>query len=326
MRFSNIPKKTTLIGIGNVAREVIDKILAKKKHEVTVLTRKPVLGPAVDPDGIRWVQVDYSDKPSLTKVLRGIDVVLCFFLDLDYVSIVRNSKNLIDASVQAGVKRFAPSEWGSRINRTLPHNAFKEEIREYLEDTNSGRMRLEYTLFQPGLFVNYFGFPHTTTKHFTMCQPFIDFENRRAIAVDEDSASITLTTVQDMGAVVAEALDYEGAWPVDGGMRGTQTTVAEVIELARRLRGCNAGCMKVEKVSLNDLRAGQLKTSWRPDISHPTVPKELKDTISERMLIFFLNSVAQHCWHVSDTWNKLLPHYRFTTAEEYLSGIWAGKL
>lgn len=85
--------------------------------------------------------------------------------------------------------------------------------------------------------MNYFGFPHTTTKHFTMCQPFIDFENRRAIAVDEDSASITLTTVQDMGAVVAEALDYEGAWPVDGGMRGTQTTVAEVIELARRLRG-----------------------------------------------------------------------------------------
>ncbi|KAK7711584.1 hypothetical protein SLS57_008067 [Botryosphaeria dothidea] len=253
----------TCAPIADVAREVIDKILAKKKHEVTVLTRKPVLGPAVDPDGIRWVQVDYSDKPSLTKVLRGIDVVLCFFLDLDYVSIVRNSKNLIDASVQAGVKRFAPSEWGSRINRTLPHNAFKEEIREYLEDTNSGRMRLEYTLFQPGLFVNYFGFPHTTTKHFTMCQPFIDFENRRAIAVDEDSASITLTTVQDMGAVVAEALDYEGAWPVDGGMRGTQTTVAEVIELARRLR---------------------------------------------------------------DTWNKLLPHYRFTTAEEYLSGIWAGKL
>ncbi|KAH7018717.1 hypothetical protein B0J12DRAFT_416208 [Macrophomina phaseolina] len=312
-------------GSGNVARVVIDKILAKKQHEVTVLTRQPVLGPTVDEHGVRWLQVDYSDKPSLAKILRGIDVVLCFFLDLDYVSVVRNSKNLIDASIQAGVKRFAPSEWGSRVNRSLPHNAFKDEIREYLEDTNSGRMRLEYTIFQPGLFVNYFGYPHASPKHFPMSQPFVDLEHRRAIMVEDGNAAITLTTVQDMGAVVAEALDYEGVWPVDGGMRGTQVTVAEMVEMSRRLRGCYAGCMKVETVSLDDLRAGQLKTSWRPDISHPTVPKELKDTISERMFLFFLNSVAHGCWNVSDTWNKLLPHYHFTTAEEYLSSIWAGK-
>jgi len=47
---------------------------------------------------------------SLTAALDGVDVVLSFilpFADKDNVA----QKNLIDACIKAGVRRFAPSEW-----------------------------------------------------------------------------------------------------------------------------------------------------------------------------------------------------------------------
>lgn len=48
---------------------------------------------------------------------------------------------------------------------------------------------------------------------------------------------VCLTTVQDLGGVVAEALDYEGRWPVDGGFFGARTTVAELVRLGEKIRG-----------------------------------------------------------------------------------------
>ncbi|GME23603.1 hypothetical protein BKCO1_1000043 [Neofusicoccum parvum] len=314
-------------GSGNVASEVIDKILQRKKHEVTVLTQKPPPSPPVDQRGVRWLQVDYSDKYSLADILRGIDVVLCFFSGSNPYGVVRNQKNLIDASIQAGVKRFAPSEWACRDNRSIPHYAFKNEIREYLDEANSGRIltgsnkRLEYTLFQPGLLTNYFGYPHSTSIHLSMTPWFVDFENRRAIIVGDGNYPLSLTTVQDLGEVVATALDHKGTWPIDGGCRGTQMTVAELIELGRKLRGS----MTVESVSMEDLRVGKLKTTWFPLLNHPGVPEEYKEIVSRNVMISFVRSAAERSWSVSDEWNRLLPHYRFTAAEDYLREVWEGK-
>jgi hypothetical protein len=56
------------------------------------------------------VQVTFDSKAELVSQLRGVEVVLNFI-------VVNNDPNntvgklLIDASVEAGVKRFAPSEW-----------------------------------------------------------------------------------------------------------------------------------------------------------------------------------------------------------------------
>lgn len=59
-----------------------------------------------------WIQVDYADKEQLTKVLNGFDTVISFITpQTDPGS--EAQKNLIDASICAGVKRFAPSEWAT---------------------------------------------------------------------------------------------------------------------------------------------------------------------------------------------------------------------
>lgn len=62
-------------------------------------------------DGVTWRRVDYGDVNALVSVLRGVDVVLSFIQLLQDPG-NKAQKNLIDAAVLAGVKRFAPSEWG----------------------------------------------------------------------------------------------------------------------------------------------------------------------------------------------------------------------
>jgi hypothetical protein len=67
--------------------------------------------------------------------------------------------------------------------------------------------------------------------------PF-DFNNRRAILLDGgDENALTLTTVQDLANVVAKAIDFEGEWPTIGGIRGTTTSIKELIALGEKIRG-----------------------------------------------------------------------------------------
>lgn len=60
--------------------------------------------------GITWAKTDYKDKEQLAQILQGTHTLLSFIGDEPTAPV---QKNLIDAAVQAGVKRFAPSEWAS---------------------------------------------------------------------------------------------------------------------------------------------------------------------------------------------------------------------
>jgi hypothetical protein len=61
--------------------------------------------------GVKWRKVDYDDKAALVESLRGTHTVLSFVQLLSDPG-QRTQKNLIDAGIAAGVKRFAPSEYG----------------------------------------------------------------------------------------------------------------------------------------------------------------------------------------------------------------------
>lgn len=119
----------------DLGREILDALIAKGTHELSVLTRsvsssgrqkhfvslhaftanllhQATAYPDLEKQGVRVVKVDYNDKDGLTTTLQGVEVVLSFVVaqsDPEGTA----QKNLIDASVAAGVKRFAPSEWAS---------------------------------------------------------------------------------------------------------------------------------------------------------------------------------------------------------------------
>lgn len=55
--------------------------------------------------------IDYQDTGDLVNVLHGVHTVLSFIQLLSDPD-QKAQRNLIDAAIKAGVKRFAPSEYG----------------------------------------------------------------------------------------------------------------------------------------------------------------------------------------------------------------------
>jgi len=62
--------------------------------------------------GVTWRAVNYNDQNDLVEALREIHTVLSFVNQPMADEKNNSQKNLIDASITAGVKRFAPSEYG----------------------------------------------------------------------------------------------------------------------------------------------------------------------------------------------------------------------
>ncbi|KAH7324511.1 hypothetical protein B0I35DRAFT_369735 [Stachybotrys elegans] len=308
-------------GSGQVAREIIDVLVAEGKHEVTIMSRKTIQEPQEDEfaPSIGWKMVDYGDKTSLAQALTGIHTVLSFVQTLSDPGQVAQ-RNLIDASIAAGVKRFAPSEYGSKETTGMPWCQVKESIREYLEKVTNEGSNLEYTLFQPGLFLNYVAFPHKTSKHLEPLQALVDFENKRAILVkDYEDSTMTFTTVQDVAAIVARALDYQGKWPKNGGICGNRLTLRQLADIGERVLGCP---FTVEKVELKDLEAGDLTASWHLEARHSAIPEEEAKTMLRTVTIGLLLSISKGAWDSSDEMSRLFPDYRLTSTEEFLGKVW----
>ncbi|KAK4040021.1 hypothetical protein C8A01DRAFT_35988 [Parachaetomium inaequale] len=308
-------------GSGNVGQEIIDVLVATKKHEILLLSRKDA-PPGETAPSVTWVKTNYEDPEQLDETLRGVDTVLSFITaHLDPGSVAQ--KGLIDAAVRAGVRRFAPSEWAMAKFDHMPWNDGKTEIREYLKQLNKDKKVLEYSLFVPGLFTNYLTRPYKSTKHVHPMETPIDFDQRRLLMVEgRDDARITLTTVTDIVNVVARAIDYEGEWPVVGGIRGDTLAIGEIVKLGERVRG---GTFKVERLQADDLNSGVVKSSWIPRPDHPSFTPEQIEALAERLTAGILLGISVGAASVSDEWNQLLPDYKFTKAEDFLAEAWHGK-
>ncbi|KAK3312309.1 hypothetical protein B0H66DRAFT_396595 [Apodospora peruviana] len=307
-------------GSGEVAHEIIDKLLAKGKHEIVILSRKDP-NPEETIEGTTWAKVDYADKESLLRALQGAHTVLCFITShLDPEGTAQ--KNLVDAAIEAGVKRFAPSEWSAADSSVFPWYSPKLLMREYLVELNKDKKVIEYTLFQPGMFLDYFANPYKTSKYLTQLEMNIDFQNRRAIVLDGLDYTMVYTALKDLTDVVVRAIEYEGEWPVTGGIRGNLVSASEILAIGEKVRGKP---FSVEKLKTEDLKTGEIKSSWWPRVGHPSVPKEQVDAMSKMFLAGCLLGAAAGAYTVSDEWNRLLPDYKFTGIEEFLSDVWAGK-
>ncbi|KAH7240520.1 hypothetical protein B0J15DRAFT_516041 [Fusarium solani] len=314
---------------GQLAREILDGLVDAGRHEIVGLVRKnPSSFPALS--GVQWVQTNYEDTSELVRLLSGVHTVLCFFI-AHKDSGGAAQKRLIDAAVDAGVKRYAASEWSigtklGEIRNIVPWYASKLDVRTYLQELNRGEKVLEYTLFHPGLFMNYLGYPHSTTKHLTLFPVSFDFKDMYAIADQKHLESkVTYTAVEDIVAVVVRAVEYKGEWPTVGGMIGSEVTVARLLELGEQIRGKS---WNIEWVEENDLQAGVLKTNWLPTLPDTTMadfPKDQQEAFNRAIVIGTLIATARGAWAATNEWNQLLPDYEFTGLETFLRKVWSQK-
>ncbi|CEF73961.1 hypothetical protein FGSG_01773 [Fusarium graminearum PH-1] len=310
-----------------LAREILDKLVATEKHDIKALIRR---NPSEFPKlkNVEWIRTDFSDKVELVNILEDVETVLCFFaVHLDPGS--ENQKRLIDAAIEAGVKRFAPSEWGPGVKLAESLDALswysgKIEVVNYLEDVNAKEKVLEYCRFQPGGFMDYFCHPHQTSKYLTTTKVNIDYENRSAMVVEGTlDDQIVYTCVENIANVVTSAVDYKGEWPVIGGICGDRVTIRRLLEIGERVLGHQ---FTIEWLKMEDVKAGELKTDNYPRIDLPSIPKDQVEAFSKIAIVGILNAYHRGVFNVSDEWNQLLPDLKFTKVDELLERVWGGKI
>jgi hypothetical protein len=175
----------------------------------------------------------------------------------------------------------------------------------------------------------------------------IDFGNCRALVVEgTDDARVSLITSDDLAEFVVRAIEYEGEWPVVGGIKADELTLGQVIQLGEKVRGTcfplwhpvhsNALLtflivpepgrhFNVERLKADDLKAGVVKSSWLPKIDHPSLTPEEVETLAAAMTAGIVLGLSAGAFSVSDEWNKLIPDFEFTKAEDFLADFWRGK-
>ncbi|OPB36216.1 hypothetical protein A0O28_0109920 [Trichoderma guizhouense] len=309
-------------GSGGVGREILDALLETGKHNISVISRKENNIPELE-SRVSWVVADYTDVGRLVDLLQGVDTVLSFIVVAQDKG-NQSQRNLIDACVKAGVRRFAPSDWAGASTNGLPWYAGKTAIEQYLKKINQESKVLEYCCFRPGMLMNYLAFPQKTTKYADIWGIHIDMEHRRAIILGDakNPGYFSMTTIDDVAKIVAKAVEYEGVWPEVGGIRGDNISQQELIALGEKIRG---GRFAVETIKSVQARAGRLTATWHPKMEHPTVPEELRESSAKIFTAKTIVSVYQGSWEVSDEWNKIYPDCKFTTIQEFVEKWWASK-
>lgn len=128
--------------------------------------------------GARFVVIDYDDRSTLAAAFEGVDVV---------ISTVRatpdgigGQKVLADAAKAAGVRIFAPSEFGTPSAKLEGGIALKRQARDHLQEIG-----LPYAILYTGPFTDVLFSPYVS---FCVCS-----YHRGANATKEFSGSILRT-------------------------------------------------------------------------------------------------------------------------------------
>lgn len=107
------------------------------------------------PPGTNVVRVsDKYPKHELLDIFKGQDAVV---LSLNWAAEAEHHNTLVDASVEAGVKRLVPSIWGGRIDipeakDVFPFAANKANMLDYVKTRGSSTAEWSYTAVSCGLF------------------------------------------------------------------------------------------------------------------------------------------------------------------------------
>ncbi|GJP89897.1 nmrA-like family protein [Aspergillus niger] len=187
-----IPTKVTIIGATGLIGQIILKALSSDANiTVTVLSREESSNTIEFPTGVIVHKIDFSPS-SLESLLRGQDVLISAVGGTAFTE----QKKFIDAAIEAGVKRFIPSEFSTSseddaVIQLLPLFQQKRDIINYLKAKEE--KGLSWTaiatsgLFDWGLESGFLGF---------------DIKTKSAVIWDGGATSFTLTNEKQLGKAV----------------------------------------------------------------------------------------------------------------------------
>ncbi|EDN07710.1 hypothetical protein I7I51_04380 [Histoplasma capsulatum] len=132
-------------------RSAIVSALLKSPHGYSVSTLSREGSSYSPPAGVTGLKSDYTHG-SLVQALKGQDVVVSAIAG----AAVPEQAKVIDAAIEAGVKRFIPSDFGSETRNKNSHSrvpffVLKDQVQKYLLEKQE---TIEWTIFLSGPFLD----------------------------------------------------------------------------------------------------------------------------------------------------------------------------
>ncbi|RHZ60623.1 hypothetical protein CDV55_105778 [Aspergillus turcosus] len=242
-----------------------------------IILSRQTTNPKPSPPGIETRYVDYTSHASLVTALKDIDTVLSVVLIPGPESITYQL-NLLHAAIDAGCRRFAPSEFAlceqaqAQVDLLKPKNVVWEAVKGKVEEG-----LIDAARFPCGMFMNYLGIGIGGEREKEARAGFaegaflvhLDAEPAYVVVpVREDGSAprLTLTDIRDVGRFVAAALEMEEWGGRELGMAGDTVGFDELVRLCERYTG--------KKVEVRWVRMQQLEDRLK-EISDEDVLKRM---------------------------------------------------
>ena len=299
-------RKTVVVagGTGGIGRHVVDGIVAAQKYTVKVFTRQGSSSSStLNVKGVEIVAVDYSNHALLVKELQGVHTVIVCLISINESS-VHAQINLLNACLEAKVKRFAPSEWAGISEENTVIQIYRELKVPVMEKVRASG--IEYTLFTNGVLMEYFASPQRASASLPPEIIGVDFNKSEANITGTGDEPFCVTLAEDVGRFVAAALELD-RWEERSMMIGSRVTWNELVRLGEKIRGKS---FRVQRTTVEEA-----KKKLNP---HP-------ENLFTNFLEEFYISVCYGEFDYTGTLNEKCPQIRPTTIEEFLKKWWGGK-
>ncbi|KAI0533921.1 hypothetical protein GGR58DRAFT_516530 [Xylaria digitata] len=192
-------KNVIIAGPGGLGKHVLDALLASTQFNVTVFSRSQK--PALEDKGAAVKVVDYNNVSSLRAVIRSTkaDMLLSFIVELKNPdAMARSHRNLLEAAIVEGVRRFVPAEYANDVGRfPVPPSseADKQHFREHVRRV-------------------YFFLPRGKKKYLADLPPEyrnilpvdVEAEPPRVVILGDPEDRISMTLADDIARDAAETL------------------------------------------------------------------------------------------------------------------------
>ena len=210
---------------------------------------------------------------------------------------------LIEAARDAGVRRFAPSEFAIGSNDGIDLFQFKNPAWEAVK-----RSGMEYTRYSCGIFMNALapGVPKEQEEEaLAGLRPLSFVINQTAGTADlpgDGNSKLTWTEINDICHFVIASLDLK-TWPIESMMSGDTASYNDVIKLIEKVRGGEK--MLTTTNSIEDM-------------------ERMAEVPEKRFYEQCRIVIAKGHFLMKPTLNELCPNVKPVTIEEYLQKWWGG--
>ncbi|KAH7153442.1 hypothetical protein EDB81DRAFT_855820 [Dactylonectria macrodidyma] len=300
-------------GTGGVGRTLVDALRNDGNHQTIVLARKVPEGLEL---GVPVIEVDYNDIDALQAVLNEHQIhTVISALALHIIGVGESQLNLIEAAHRnSSTKRFVSSTWAVRPSSEyldlLPHGFQHNAAYAALEKTN-----LEWTAFNLGWFLEYYGMPHVET-YIPQTTFVVDMAGKHASIPGDGKQKMTFTYSHDVAKFVVASLDLP-KWDRDTYVIGDKMTWEEVVKLAEEIRGEK---FTVTYDSVEKLRAGEITELPGQVAAYSYFPKEWVQRLFSTFGFWVTEGIFD--FPEDKALNHQFPDIKVTTVEDMLDAAW----